>query len=219
MADDLLQPSGEIVLFQTEDGRTRLQVRLEAETVWLSQAQMAELFQTTKQNISFHIQNIYEENELRQDRTVKEYLTVQSEGSREVKRNIEFYNLDAILSVPGIDMVQFGPSDYSMSIGRAGEYSHPDVRKAEQKTIETALKKGIHPRAEISEPSEAARYLEMGVKHFCIGWDVDILHSYWRTRGQAMQDLLVAPAKQSSKAGRQTAGGGSYRQAKAAKKP
>jgi 4-hydroxy-2-oxoheptanedioate aldolase len=128
-------------------------------------------------------------------------------------------DLDAILSVPGIDMVQFGPSDYSMSIGRAGEYSHPDVRKAEQKTIETALKKGIHPRAEISEPSEAARYLEMGVKHFCIGWDVDILHSYWRTRGQAMQDLLVAPAKKSSKAGRQAAGGGSYRQAKAAKKP
>ncbi len=99
MADDLLQPSGEIVLFQTEDGRTRLQVRLEAETVWLSQAQMAELFQTTKQNISFHIQNIYEENELRQDRTVKEYLTVQSEGSREVKRNIEFYNLDVVISV------------------------------------------------------------------------------------------------------------------------
>ena len=99
MADDLLQPSGELVLFQTEDGRTRLQVRLEAETVWLSQAQMAELFQTTKQNISFHIQNIYEENELRQDRTVKEYLTVQSEGSREVKRNIEFYNLDVVISV------------------------------------------------------------------------------------------------------------------------
>ena len=76
-----------------------MQVRLEAETVWLSQAQMAELFQTTKQNISFHIQNIYEENELRQDRTVKEYLTVQSEGSREVKRNIEFYNLDVVISV------------------------------------------------------------------------------------------------------------------------
>ena len=99
MPDDSQQPCGEIVLFQTEDGRTRLQVRLEEETVWLSQAQMAELFQTTKQNVSLHIQNIYEENELRQDRTVKQYLTVQSEGGREVKRNIEFYNLDVIISV------------------------------------------------------------------------------------------------------------------------
>ena len=111
-------------------------------------------------------------------------------------------------------MVQFGPSDYSMSIGRAGETSHPDVRKAEQKTIETALKKGIHPRAEISEPSEADRFLEMGVKHFCIGWDVDILHSYWRNRGQAMQDLLAGRADKPSKAKRQSAGGGTYHRAK-----
>jgi 2-keto-3-deoxy-L-rhamnonate aldolase RhmA len=125
-------------------------------------------------------------------------------------------DLDAILSVPGIDMVQFGPADYSMSIGRAGQLSHPDVRKAEQKTIETALKKGIHPRAEISEPSEASRYVEMGVKHFCIGWDVDILHGYWRTRGQAMQDLLVGLANKSSKARRQAIGGRSYRRAKSA---
>ncbi len=99
MPADAQQPSGEIALFQTEDGHTRLQVRLEAETVWLSQAQMADLFQTTKQNVSLHIQNIYEENELRQDRTVKEYLTVQSEGGREVKRCIEYYNLDVIISV------------------------------------------------------------------------------------------------------------------------
>jgi len=123
-------------------------------------------------------------------------------------------DLDAILSVPGIDMVQFGPADYSMSIGRAGEYSHPDVRKAEQKMIETALKKGIHPRVEISEPSEASRYVEMGVKHFCIGWDVDILHSYWQTRGQAMQGVLNGLANKPSKAKRQASRGGSYRRAK-----
>jgi len=125
-------------------------------------------------------------------------------------------DLDAILSVPGIDMVQFGPADYAMSIGRAGEFSHPDVRKAELKTIETALKKGIHPRAEIAEPSEADRYVEMGVKHFCIGWDVDILHSYWRTRGQAMQDLLVGAAGKSGKSKRRAAGAGGYRRAKSA---
>lgn len=109
-------------------------------------------------------------------------------------------DLEAILSTPGIDMVQFGPADYSMSIGRAGEWLHPEVLKAEQKTIETALRKGLDPRVEISEPAEAERYLEMGVKHFCIAWDVDILHSFWRTRGQAMHDLLEGSAGNSGRA-------------------
>ncbi len=67
--------------------------------------------------------------------------------------------------------------------------------------IETALRKGIHPRAEISEPEEAARYLKMGVKHFCMGWDVGILHDYWRGRGEAMAGLLKgARGKKSAKA-------------------
>jgi len=109
-------------------------------------------------------------------------------------------DIDAVLSVPGIDMVQFGPADYAMSIGRAGEWTHPDVLKAEQLTIETALKKGLHPRVEISEPSEAERYLKMGVKHFCIGWDVEILHTFWRTRGESMHDLLAGPAGKLKKA-------------------
>ena len=121
-------------------------------------------------------------------------------------------DLDAILSVPGIDMVQFGPADYAMSIGKAGEWSHPDVRRAEQLTIETALKKGIHPRAEIAEPSEAQPYLEMGVNHFCIGWDVDILHTFWRTRGETMHDLRAGPAGRPKKTNqRLTRSAGSYR--------
>jgi 4-hydroxy-2-oxoheptanedioate aldolase len=103
-------------------------------------------------------------------------------------------DLDSILSIPGIDMVQFGPADYAMSIGRAGDWTHSDVRKAEQKTIEVALKNGLHPRVEISEPPEAEPYLEMGVKHFCIGWDVDILHTFWQARGRAMHELLSGPA-------------------------
>jgi 2-keto-3-deoxy-L-rhamnonate aldolase RhmA len=103
-------------------------------------------------------------------------------------------DLEAILSVPGIDMVQFGGSDYSMSIGRPGERAHPDVRKAELKTIETALRRGIHPRVEIGEPEQAAPYLEMGVRHFCIGWDVTILSTFWRSRGGTMQSLLATPA-------------------------
>lgn len=89
----------EILLYQTEDGRTKVDVRLEQETVWLSQAQMVELFQTTKQNISLHIKNIYEEGELEEFSTVKDYLTVQTEGKREVQRNLKFYNLDVIISV------------------------------------------------------------------------------------------------------------------------
>jgi hypothetical protein len=91
--------NSEILLYQTEDGQTKIDVRLEEETVWLSQAQMVELFQTTKQNISLHIKNIYEEGELDEISTVKDYLTVQTEGKREVQRNLKFYNLDVIISV------------------------------------------------------------------------------------------------------------------------
>ena len=99
-------------------------------------------------------------------------------------------DLDAILSVKGIDMVQFGGSDYSMSIGLTGQRNHPDVKAAERKTIETALKKGLHPRVELGNVNDAAPYLEMGVKHFCIGWDVRILHDWWHTNGQGMRRML-----------------------------
>lgn len=109
-------------------------------------------------------------------------------------------NLEKILKVKGIDMVQFGGSDYAMSIGHPGERNHPDVAAAERKTIEMALKLGIHPRIEISEPEQAAPYIAMGVKHFCIGWDVRVLADYWRTRGGAMQDLLGAMSKGKAKA-------------------
>jgi 4-hydroxy-2-oxoheptanedioate aldolase len=111
-------------------------------------------------------------------------------------------DLDAILSVKGIDMVQFGGSDYSMSLGLTGQRSHPDVLKAERKTIETALKMGLHPRVELGEITEAARYLEMGVKHFCIGWDVRILHNWWRDNGEGMRAMLAdaAPAPASKAA-------------------
>jgi len=91
--------NSELTLYQTEDGKTRLEVRFEGDTAWLSQSQMAELFQTTKQNISLHVQNIYAERELGHEATVKEYLTVQREGERDVTRRLEFYNLDVIISV------------------------------------------------------------------------------------------------------------------------
>lgn len=89
----------EIIIYQTQDGQTKIDVRIENETVWLTQNQMAELFQTTKQNISLHIKNIFEEQELEENSTVKDYLTVQNEGARTVSRNITHYNLDVIISV------------------------------------------------------------------------------------------------------------------------
>ncbi len=92
------EKKGEIVIYQPE-GEIRLEVRVENETVWLTQLQMAELFNATKQNVSQHIANIFKEGELTQDRTVKEYLTVQQEGKRTISRKVLWYDLDVIISV------------------------------------------------------------------------------------------------------------------------
>jgi hypothetical protein len=98
MTDELPQ-KGELIVYQTEDGRVKLDVRLKDETVWLTQNMMAELFQTTQQNISLHIRNVYEEGELLPDATHKKFLSFQPEGTRQVRRNLDFYNLDMIISV------------------------------------------------------------------------------------------------------------------------
>ncbi len=95
----LMSDKGDMIIYQTEDGQAKIDVRLENETLWLSQAQIAELFQTTKQNVSLHVNNILNERELEASATVKEYLTVQEEGSREVNRRVKFYNLDMILAI------------------------------------------------------------------------------------------------------------------------
>lgn len=91
--------TSQIIIYQTEDGKIKLDVRLENETVWLTQKLMAELFQTTPQNITIHLKNIYEEGELSEEATCKDFLQVQKEGSRNVERAQKFYNLDAIISV------------------------------------------------------------------------------------------------------------------------
>ena len=88
-----------IVIYQTEDGQTQIDVRLENETVWLTQAQMAKLFEKTPQNITMHIRNAYNEGELEKESTCKEYLQVQTEGKRKVKRIQKYYDLDVIISV------------------------------------------------------------------------------------------------------------------------
>ena len=89
----------QIIIYQTEDGQTQVDVRLENETVWLTQAQMAELFEKTPQNITMHIGNAYKEGELEKESTCKEYLQVQQEGKRKVSRMVKYYDLDVIISV------------------------------------------------------------------------------------------------------------------------
>lgn len=116
-----------------------------------------------------------------------------------VEKRESVEDLDAVLKVKGVDMVQFGPADYAMSIGVTGQFTHPDVQKAERKTIETALKCGLHPRVELFDAAQAPRYIEMGVKHFCIGWDVAILKSWWQAHGTQMREHLAAPSSNSAR--------------------
>ncbi len=92
-------PGGEFLLYQTEDGQTRIQCRFENETIWLTQADMAELFQTTPQNVTLHLKAIFAEGELVEAATCKDYLQVRHEGAREVSRNLRHYRLEAILAV------------------------------------------------------------------------------------------------------------------------
>ncbi len=94
-----MKGNSDIILYQTEDGTSKIQVRLENDTVWLSQAQIGELFQKSKATISEHIKNVFEEGELEENSTVRNFRTVQFEGNREVDRDIAHYNLDVIISV------------------------------------------------------------------------------------------------------------------------
>ena len=91
--------NGDIIIYQTEDGLTKINVKIENETVWLSQQQMAELFSTSRTNIIEHINNIYEEEELNKNSTCQNFRQVRKEGNRNVTREIPFYNLDMIISL------------------------------------------------------------------------------------------------------------------------
>ncbi|MFC1540843.1 virulence RhuM family protein [Candidatus Latescibacterota bacterium] len=93
------KPDSQIIIYQTESGKKKIEMRLQDETVWLTQKLMAELFQTTKQNISLHLKHIFEEGELDESATCKESLQVQTEGNHQVERTVKFYNLKAIIEV------------------------------------------------------------------------------------------------------------------------
>jgi 4-hydroxy-2-oxoheptanedioate aldolase len=98
--------------------------------------------------------------------------------------------LEEVLSVEGVDMIQWGPSDYSMSVGRAGLGSSPEIRAIERKVFEIALSMGVTPRAEIGSAEQAKYYLDMGVRHFCIGTDVWILYNWWKTNGDSLRKAI-----------------------------
>ncbi len=105
-----------------------------------------------------------------------------------IEKETAVEHLEEILSIKGVDMIQFGPADYSMSIGIPGQWSHPRVKEAEQYTIKTALKMGAAPRVELRDFKDAGPYLKMGVKHFCIGWDVDTIYRWCKEQGAAFQE-------------------------------
>jgi hypothetical protein len=96
---DKTPPQSEIILYQTEDGRTRIQCRIDQETIWLTQAQMAELFQIEVNTVNYHLKEIYDDGELHPEATIRNYRIVRAEGRREVTRQIEHYNLQIILAV------------------------------------------------------------------------------------------------------------------------
>ena len=98
--------------------------------------------------------------------------------------------LDDILEIKGVDMVQFGPCDYAITLGKPGKSRDTDVMNAQKKMIEKALKKGVQPRVEINSYEQASEYLEMGVRHFCLGADVVIQHTFCKQQGGEMRKLL-----------------------------
>ncbi|MFO0071108.1 MAG: virulence RhuM family protein, partial [Gemmatimonas sp.] len=123
MSGDLVPPAlGEFLLYQSEDGRSRLEIRFDGETLWLTQAQMADLFQTTPQNITLHLKAVFAEGEIDPAATCKEYLQVRPEGARTVTRALQHYALPAILAVGMRVRSARGTQFRQWAIARLDEY-------------------------------------------------------------------------------------------------
>jgi 2-keto-3-deoxy-L-rhamnonate aldolase RhmA len=121
-----------------------------------------------------------------------EYVEQVTEGvvALMIEKKSAVENLEAILSVGGVDMIQFGPADYSMSIGKPGQFSDPEVVEAQKYAAKTAIRMGIRPRVEIGSFEQAEPWLELGVKDFCVGWDVRVIYDYCKTQGEALAKML-----------------------------
>jgi 4-hydroxy-2-oxoheptanedioate aldolase len=98
--------------------------------------------------------------------------------------------MDEVLSIEGLDMIQFGPCDFSVNVGRAGQMSSPEMQRKEKDVIELALKKGVHPRVEIHDFNQAQEFIEMGVRHFCIGWDLFTIYNWCKEQGKGLRKAL-----------------------------
>ena len=99
--------------------------------------------------------------------------------------------LEEILAVEGFDMIQWGPSDYSMSVGKAGGRASPEIKAVERQVFETAHRMGVPARAEIGSVDQAKYYLDLGVRHFCLGTDLSILYDWWRSNGDALRKVVA----------------------------
>ncbi len=97
--------------------------------------------------------------------------------------------LDEIMEVPGVDMLQFGPTDYSISVGKLG--GGPEIQEAQNERIKRALAAGVHPRVELGSLDSAKRYLDMGVRHFCVGWDLRTIYSWCKQEGKLIEELGI----------------------------
>jgi 4-hydroxy-2-oxoheptanedioate aldolase len=111
-----------------------------------------------------------------------------------IEKKAAVENLESILRVKGVDMIQFGPSDYGMSIGLGGQRDHPAVVEAAEHTIRTAIKMGVRPRAEIPSPAAAEYYLNLGVKDFNLSTDTAILTQFYKDQGSALHQFVTQAA-------------------------
>ena len=109
-----------------------------------------------------------------------------------IEKGSAIEQIDEILDVKGVDMVQFGPTDYSVSIGKPGTARSPEVQKVQRDMIEKALKKGVHPRVELVTLDKAQEFIDMGVRHFNIGFDLRMIHEWCKGNGEKMRELLSA---------------------------
>ncbi len=107
-----------------------------------------------------------------------------------IEKRTAVEQLEEILAVDGVDMIQWGPADYALNVGKPGDLFTPETRAVEKRVIETCLRAGVPPRAEIESVDAAKYYLDLGVRHFCIGTDIMILHRWWRENGEALRGAL-----------------------------
>ena len=109
-----------------------------------------------------------------------------------IEKVVAMEQLEEILSVKGVDMVQFGPCDYAISLGRPGQAGSSEIQKIQRDMIELALKKGVAPRVEIDSFEKAKEYIDIGVRHFCIGSDLGIIYQWCQQNGKGIRELLAS---------------------------